>query len=1540
MLLGADDPGLLPVNQILFTDGTSWDTAEILSRIEGLRVTASATGSFLEGTGFRDALIGAQGNDYLDGRGGADRMVGGAGDDHYWVNDAGDTVVELEGEGTDTVLSQIDYTLPEQVENLFLRTTDLPTTDPVRGEGNTSDNLLLGNFVNNVLIGGAGDDIFWGGFSIGSDYGPGDDDLYGGAGNDSYVVEGDFNGFDTIYDAALPGEGNRLQFGNSFRPEDVLFIHQGSTLRITNGGGANRAILVDFDPSGATGSLVTEVVAFSGGAEDVTGGYETRLLALMNPTLGTDNGEAVMGTSQAEVVKAQGGDDVIEGGAGNDVLLGGTGNDTYVFNRGDGFDLIDDQPGARDINTVHFGAGITQEMLRVSYSGTSSMGALTVRGGTSGDGLHFLRVPSEDPTGPHAVDTFHFADGTQLTFVQLFDREVLVQGTGRSDGELFGTFADDRMLGLSGSEALSSGDGNDTLIGGTGNDVLQGGGGSDTYVFNPGDGLDEILDDPGEQGSFDVNRLRFGTGITASDLILFNAGDGFTVNRVVIGTAGDEILLPNFIDFSPALRAAEFADGVTLDLYHLHAANRRIDNQTIIGGDGAVVLIGGIGNDTILAGNGTTTLLGGAGHDTLTGGAGANLLMGGRGNDLLRGGDGHDTYLFNLADGIDTIRDVAVDGAGNRIQFGYGITRNDLVLNEDQATRTLTIAVGTGGDTIRLTNFDLTGVNGTSVVEILAFADGSTASLVDQLTSTPNHEPTLATPLADQTVLEDAPFSLFVPSNTFADEDAGDVLTLSASLADGIPLPAWLTFDAVTATFTGTPDDAQVGTLDLKVTATDSENLNISDVFMVTVANVNEVPTVAVPLANQTALEDSLFTFAVPGSTFVDVDQVHGDTLTYSAVLAGGGNLPAWLSFDPLTRTFSGTPGNTDVGTLALTVTAIDSGNLSASTGFTLAIQNLNDTPTVAAPIADQKAAEDLAFALTIPTTTFADEDVIHGDVLTYNATLANEGPLPTWLSFNPITRTFSGTPGAGDAGNLQIAVTTTDIGNLSAPDLFTLAISGPLPQTVIGTAGNDVLTGGRGEDTLTGLAGTDTLQGGSGHDLLNGGTGTDTMQGGTGNDTYLVDVAGDVVTELANEGTDTVQTSLLAYTLGTNVEHLILTGTGPSAGFGNALNNGLTGNSGANLLDGKGGADTMTGGGGDDLYIVDHAGDTVVEQTGEGTLDTVSSSVAYTVSANVENLVLTGGAAINGTGNNLNNVLTGNSASNALTGRAGDDTYIIGTGDTVVETSNEGTDTVVSGITHSLAANVENLTLIGFSASNGTGNGLDNVLNGVLNLAGNTLTGGAGNDTYVLGSGDLVVEAANGGADSAQASFSYTLGSHVEHLTLTGTAAINGTGNSLNNTITGNSVHNVLSSAGGADTLRGGLGNDTVNGGSGNDIFQFDRGEGQDLVQDNSGTADKILYDAGINPWDLVISRQANDLRLTIHGSSDRITVQNWYVGTTNRIETIQAGNGQTLLSTQVNQLIQAMAGFTAQTGLTWDQGIDQQPQDVQTVLAANWQG
>lgn len=151
--------------------------------------------------------------------------------------------------------------------------------------------------------------------------------------------------------------------------------------------------------------------------------------------------------------------------------------------------------------------------------------------------------------------------------------------------------------------------------------------------------------------------------------------------------------------------------------------------------------------------------------------------------------------------------------------------------------------------------------------------------------------------------------------------------------------------------------------------------------------------------------------------------------------------------------------------------------------------------------------------------------------------------------------------------------------------------------------------------------------------------------------------------------------------------------------------------------------------------------GDTVTENANEG-IDTVQSAVTWTLTNNIENLALTGTTAINGTGNSLDNILTGNSAANVLKGGIGNDTYIVDTGDTVTENASEGIDTVKSAIAWTLSVNVENLSLTGATAVNGTGNTLANKLIG--NTANNTLTGLAGNDTYVFDAGwatDTIVD-------------------------------------------------------------------------------------------------------------------------------------------------------------------------------------------------------
>ena len=313
-----------------------------------------------------------------------------------------------------------------------------------------------------------------------------------------------------------------------------------------------------------------------------------------------------------------------------------------------------------------------------------------------------------------------------------------------------------------------------------------------------------------------------------------------------------------------------------------------------------------------------------------------------------------------------------------------------------------------------------------------------------------NDDPVPVVPIANQSTNEDAGFSFTVPPYSFVDVDAGDSLTLSATLADGSPLPAWLVFDPVTQTFSGTPLNDDVGALTIRVTATDTSGATATQDFQVTVINTNDGPVAAVDIADQSTNEDAGFSFTVAANSFNDVDV--GDTLTLSATLADGSSLPAWLSFDPGTRTFSGTPLNDDVGALTIRVTATDTSGASATQDFQVTVNNTNDGPVAAVDIADQSTNEDAGFSFTVAPSSFSDVDV--GDTLTLSATLADGSPLPAWLSFDPGTQTFSGTPLNDDVGSLTIRVTATDTAGATATQDFQVTVNntndGPVASVLI----------------------------------------------------------------------------------------------------------------------------------------------------------------------------------------------------------------------------------------------------------------------------------------------------------------------------------------------------------------------------------------------------------------------------------------------------------------------------------------------------------
>ena len=1195
--------------------------AELVQNYNGAPGHGNLGGVF-EGGPVADYLAGDGDANALYGLAGADLLEGGAADDYLAGGAGADTI--RGGAGNDLIFgsARADYEALFAVQDPAVRTFYFSQEHDAASdinllEGDAGDDLLSGGEYTDIIDGGSGWNRLFGG--------TGNDQIVGGAGTD--IVYGD---------SAL---AYRLEVGTNqaiFEHLEIAFADGADTV-----GRYDDLVTAGEGDDYVWGELGNDTLHGEGGDDLLIGdrvddrdwfdaelpAYGTTSAALETTLHGDDK---LYGGTGNDLLWGLGGNDLLDGGAGNDTLFGHEGSNIYLFGRGDGLDTIaawtDSTPGK--LNTLIFKGGVSPEQIIARRNGADL--ELSIQGTT--DRLQVESFfKSDDVRNPdNPIQRFEFSSGASWSLDEFLlrcfagtpGRDTL---TGTVDADsMTGGADDDMLLGRGGDDTLRGGTGNDTLNGEDGIDWLFGGAGNDSYIVGVGDTVVEL------------------------------AGEGI-----------DTV-------FS--------ASTYTLD--------DQVENLTLTGSSYAMR---GYGNalDNVI--RGTTTTAGTYQGTNLLYGEGGNDVLWGEGqDDNLRGGDGNDT-LYGDSDALAPAlhgSDYLDGGAGDDFMFGFG-----------------------GND--RYAEFSAT--SGRDVI-----SDNSGGSDLIEFALDAN-----------------------VDIETMQFTRAGNDLKMAMNAANSITVAGWY------ANPNNVIETMLVRNQGYYYRYTASQMQGRAD-------GVNTAP-VANEMDVQEVQAGGSSSFTVPDHAFFDIESQH--SLSYTATLANGSPLPAWLSLDAVTGRFSAlAPADSADQSFSIRLVGRDEGGLSTSMSFELAIVRGIIKGTEGDDVLAGSAGDDVFDAL-------GGNDVLdgldgademwggEGDDTLYGG--AGDDDL-LGCEGNDFLDGGAGADGMwGQEGDdIYVVerstdrVTEDDTDGDDGIDEVRATISYTLPAFVenlllggsaaINGTGNalaNVLTGNSGKNTLSGLAGNDTLDGGS--------AGTDVLKGGTGDDTYLVNrSSGITVTENAGEGTDSVLAGL-SYTLGNNLENLTLAGSVAINGTGNSLANRITGNSAGNVLgggsgndtllggagndtlDGGSGNDNLIGGAGDDVYTVAQSGDAVSENSSEG-IDTLNSLITRTLEANIELLFLGGTSAINGTGNTLANLLRGNSANNTLAGGGGSDILEGGGGNDKV--SNTSGNTLLGG-------GVGTDTLSG-SASN------------------DLLIGGAGNDTLNTGNGaDIIVFNKGDGKDTVAAS-------------------------------------------------------------------------------------------------------------------------------------------------------------------------------------------
>jgi Ca2+-binding RTX toxin-like protein len=692
---------------VRFDDGTVWDQAELVLRLEGL---ASSVVTHA-GTGGADNLNGTNGDDVVEGHAGNDTLAGGYGSDHYIYRsgDGNDLIAEF-GAGafadvdvltlvdlapSDIRASRVGYDLVLQdlatnatvtVRDHFLQTThgleriyfaggevwdlaEIALNAPIRGSAG-ADSLNGG---------GSSSGVYYGDHQV-FEGGGGADALAGGRGSDIYLWRlGD--GDDVITETAFTNDRtsrDELRLID-VDPSDVELTWRGLDLEIHILSSDERLTVsyqlwaLDSGPNSFGYGI--ESLRFADGTT-----WSREDIAARAVLRGSDDDDYLWGTEEA---------DVIQGGLGDDEMSGDAGSDTYLYADGDGSDIIIEQGGtSSDVDTLDLGS-LSLSDVTFEIAGnhllihTPSGGTITIwgqlepdlYGGSSGQGLERIILADATLEGRSAILSAALSADFDSAVIGTASDDTLTVNGGRgflsgADGDdvLTGASAADWIMGGAGHDVLEGRGGRDLLEGGAGDDLLSGGaqadsleggagddtldGGAGDDMLDGGEGSDTYLIAPGGGADTirdygdpeDIDVVQLSAGVTPADVTLSRSGSDLILH--VAGPAGvTEVRIEQQFG-SGGVEEVRFADTTVWSRSAIEAA--------------------------VLSASQT------AGDDTILGYDGDDVLEGGAGQDYLEGGQGNDTYLFDAGDGHDWIEEHG--GVADRLLLGPGLSANGMTL--------------------------------------------------------------------------------------------------------------------------------------------------------------------------------------------------------------------------------------------------------------------------------------------------------------------------------------------------------------------------------------------------------------------------------------------------------------------------------------------------------------------------------------------------------------------------------------------------------------------------------------------------------------------------------------------------------------------------------------------------------------------------------------------------------------------------------------------------------------------------------------------